>query len=209
MKYIIRFNLSRHLASIALLSAVVLQSPFARASDVASYSYICSDNSVYTVKVKSSRPDGFTSRGPWHEFQSFCKASISSNHDCTHDNSPQTSKCFFEFKEKGNLRLVNDTLAVWPDKIRHTPPSSWFTQIQLTSAQLKEVCLPALKALNCVKPFSVSAQNEQLKCLYDRSSFANRATGRNCFQAISTKLDAVAQVQRRQILSSQRSLAGR
>ncbi len=100
-------------------------------------------------------------------------------------------------------------LAVWPGKIRHTPSSSWFNLVQLVPDVNLKVCEPALRELDCVKPFAKTARNDQLKCLYDKSGFNNRAIGRNCFMAISQKLDLIAQQQQRQVLSSQRAVAGR
>jgi hypothetical protein len=105
--------------------------------------------------------------------------------------------------------MQDGVLAVWPGKIRHAAAAGWFNLVHLPTDVNEKFCASALRELDCVKPFASNARNEQLKCLYDKSGFANRARGRSCFMAISQKLDAIAQQQQREVLNSQRNVAGR
>lgn len=201
--------LSRWLTFSIFTFFIMFYATIARADNSDAFSYICSDGEVYAVHVKSWRPDGITSRGPWHTFQAFCSASIKDGAACTRDISMPTRRCFQEFREKGNLGAINKVIAFWPGKVRHSPNASWFKTIQLTARQDKDICAPAIRSLNCTSPKKVVARNDQLKCLYDRSSSNNRAAGRNCFTTVNAKLSLVAQEHLRRVRSEQRRVASR
>ncbi len=202
-------ELSRWLTISVFTFFLIFYAAIARADSSEAFSYICSDGEVYAVRVESWRPNGITSRGPWHKFNSFCSASIRDGAKCAHDTSKPTRRCFHEFRLKGNLGAINGTLAFWPGKIRHSPSSSWFNAVQLTPHQEKDLCAPAIRSLNCAKSKKAVARNDQLKCMYDRSSSDNRATGRNCFTTVNVKLSVAAQEHRRRTRSSQPDVAGR
>lgn len=195
-------------ASVLLFSAMTAVS-LAHANESETFPYICSNGLVYNVRVESWRPNGFSARGPWHKFQAFCSPSMKSTAACAKDLSRPTQRCFQEFREKDNLRIQNGVLAFWPGKIRHSPSTSWFNLVRMSQRQTQELCAPALKTLNCAKPFTDVARNQQLKCLYDRSSLHNRATGRDCYSALNIKLSMVAEQQRRRLANGQSRVAGR
>lgn len=202
-------ELSRWLTISIFTFFLIFYASIASADNSEAFSYICSNGEVYTVRVASWRPDGITSRGPWHTFKSFCSASIRDGSTCAQDTSKRTRRCFQEFREKGNLGAIHGTLAFWPGKVRHSPSASWFNAVKLTPSQEKDLCGPAIRSLNCAKSKKAVARNDQLKCLYDRSSSDNRATGRNCFTTVNVKLTLAAQEHRRRIRSSQSNVAGR
>jgi hypothetical protein len=202
-------KVSRWLTFVVFSFLTLIYAHIARAESPNGFPYICSDGGVYSIRTASNKPSGITARGAWFELKAFCRASISSTYDCAHDKSRETSRCFNEFRAKDNARMQDGVLAVWPDKIRHSPAAGWFNLVQLPNDLNQKICASALRELDCIKPFSATARNEQMKCIYEKSGFANRATGRSCFMAISQKLDALALQQQRQLLNNQRNVAGR
>ena len=155
------------------------------------FSYICSNAQVYSVRAGSAEPAGFTARGPWFKLHSFCSSSIRSASACSADRSTESMKCYGEYKSKGNTGKIAGKLAIWPSRIRHSPSQDWFAQFALPPHSI-QTCVKAAEALGC-KPVAPRAlQSKQLKCIYAKSSFNNRDSGRDCFLAISMKLAMVA-----------------